>query len=97
VDDPANSVGYYTSIDVGTDGLPVIGYHDGTAFALKVARCGDVSCPSSSITIVHDASANRVGLYTSIAIGNDGFPVISYYDQTVRTLNVAHCGTRSCQ
>jgi hypothetical protein len=38
VDDPANSVGEYTSIAIGTDGNPVISYYDATADSLKVAR-----------------------------------------------------------
>jgi hypothetical protein len=38
-----------------------------------------------------------VGRYTSIAIGTDGLPVISYFDDTANTLKVAKCGTRSCQ
>jgi hypothetical protein len=35
VDDPANDVGSYTSIAIGTDGRPVISYWDITAGALK--------------------------------------------------------------
>ena len=44
VDDPANTVGLFTSIAIGSDGLPVISYHDSTAGALKVAKCGTRTC-----------------------------------------------------
>lgn len=44
LDDPANSVGQHTSIAIGTDGLPVISYLDGTDGALKVVKCFKPGC-----------------------------------------------------
>ena len=41
-------------------------------------------------------SAGDVGSSTSIAIGADGFPVISYYDVTNTALKVAKCLDASC-
>jgi hypothetical protein len=96
VDDPTNSVGLYTSIAIGADGLPVISYRDNTAGALKVARCGNAACATATITTVDDP-ANSVGEYTDIAIGADGLPVISYRNTPAGALKVAKCGTRSCQ
>lgn len=65
-----------------------------------IAGDGSVVCEPMpgvpAITTVDDA-ANEVGLYTSIAIGADGLPVISYYDASAHALKVAKCGTRSCQ
>ena len=43
-DDPANTVGEYSSITIGADGLPIIAYHDLTAHVLKVAHCANVFC-----------------------------------------------------
>ena len=80
VDDPANDVGRYTSIAIGTDGFPVISYYDDTAGALKVAKCVNAACTGTSTITTVDDPANDVGCYSSIAIGTDGFPVISYYD-----------------
>ncbi len=93
----ANDVGQYSSIAIGSDNLPVISYYDATAGALKVAHCNDVACVglNETITIV-DNPANIVGQYTSIAIGVDGFPVVSYYDATAGTLKVAHCNDAAC-
>ena len=41
-------------------------------------------------------SVGDVGKFNSIAIGSDGLPVISYYDQTNVDLKVAHCSDVSC-
>ncbi len=97
VDDPANVVGAFTSIAIGSDGLPVISYRDSTADALKVAQCANAACTGAATITTVDDPANVVGMHTAIAIGSDGLPVISYRDSTAAALKVAKCGTRSCQ
>ncbi len=97
VDDPANNVGDYTSITIGADGLPIISYRDSTAFALRVAHCNDVACTGNNETITTvDDPANELGLFTSITIGDDGLPIISYRDSTAFALKVAHCNDVAC-
>ena len=97
--DTEGFVGFYTSIAIGTDGLPVISYvertADGTNQHLKVAKCGNASC-SLDNTITSLDTGGDVDYETSIAIGKDGFPVISYYDITARDLNVAKCMNAFC-
>jgi hypothetical protein len=93
--DTVGGVGYDTSITIGTDGLPVISYYDGTNYDLKVAHCGNASC-SSGNTITSVDTAGYVGSYTSITIGTDGLPVISYYDVTNYDLKVAKCANPFC-
>lgn len=39
---------------------------------------------------------NEGGWCTSIAIGPDGLPVISYQDRTTHDLRVCKCGFHSC-
>jgi hypothetical protein len=96
VDDPANVVGLYTSIAIGTDGLPVISYHDQTARTLKVAHCGNAACTSGNgITTLDPQPPPPAGRYTSIAIGTDGLPVISYQGNDDE-LYVTHCGNAAC-
>jgi hypothetical protein len=41
-------------------------------------------------------STGNVGYFTSIAIGTDGNPIISYYDGTNRDLKVAACTNPTC-
>ena len=55
---------------------------------------GTVVC-TDALTPVDDP-ANQVGAYTSIAIGVDGFPIISYLDGTANALRVTHCGNAAC-
>jgi len=84
---------------IGSDGLPVISYHDITAGALKVAKCANAACSpagSATITTLDDPPANAVAFTNAIAIGSDGFPVISYTDETAGTLKVAKCSNIAC-
>ena len=93
--DSAGFTGFFTSIAIGTDNNPVISYFDTTNDDLKVAHCGNTSCSTgNSITIVD--STDAVGEFTSIAIGADGNPVISYFDATNDDLKVVHCGNTTC-
>jgi len=92
--DSANIVGRYTSIAIGTDGLPVISYYDYTNGDLRVCKCSNTSCTSATCTTID--SANDVGYHTSIAIGTDGLPVISEYDYTNGDLRVCKCSNTSC-
>ena len=93
--DSAGFVGEFLSIATGADGLPVVSYWDSSNADLKVAHCGNVTCTAGNTLTTVD-SAGSVGLETSIAIGADGLPVMSYHDSTNATLRVAHCGTVTC-
>jgi len=95
--DGIGDVGYHGSIIVGADGLPIISYYDNNFGAenLKVAKCTNAACTGVSILTVLD-SVGTVGQFTSITIGTDGLPVMSYYDFTNRNLKVAKCGSASC-
>lgn len=92
--DSVFNVGFYTSIVVPADGLPVISYYDNTNDDLKVAKCGNASC-SSGNTITTVDSVGNVGSDTSIAVSADGFPVISY-NVFLTGLKVVKCGNAAC-
>ncbi len=85
----------YTSITIGTDGFPIISYYDVTNGDLKVVHCTNASCSTSDTPVALDSTGD-VGYYTSITIGTDGFPIISYYDYTNFVLKVVHCTNASC-
>ena len=42
-------------------------------------------------------STGLVGQYSSITIGADGLPLISYFDETNGNLKVVHCSNSFCQ
>ena len=93
--DGAGSVGRYSSITLGADGLPVISYYDGANSFLRVAKCGNAACTgASTVTIVDNVGS--VGLDTSITLGADGLPIISYYNITNGNLKVAKCVNATC-
>ena len=95
VDGPGN-VGAANAMVLGGDGNPVIAYFDDLPNAdLKVAKCGNASCTSGNV-ITRVDSAGSVGDGVSIALGNDGLPVISYQDKGNAYLKVLKCGTPSC-
>jgi hypothetical protein len=81
-----------SSITVGADGLGLVSSARGDALGLNVAQCQDLACTSATSTSV-DPSIFAEG-YTSIEIGVDGFPLISYYDDS--DLKVAHCSNPAC-
>jgi len=95
VDNDADNDGEYNSIAIGTDGLPIIAYYDGTNGDLEVVKCGDINCSASNTFTTVD-SAVDVGKSTSIAIGKDGLPIISYAEVTYSDLKVVKCGNPSC-
>lgn len=95
VDDPANAVGEFTSIAIGTDGLPVISHRDATASTLRVTHCGNPACTAGNVSTTVDPIAG-VGIYTSLAIGADGLPIVSHQDAAAGGLRITHCGTVAC-
>jgi hypothetical protein len=92
--DEGGNVGYFTSIAIGADGNPAISYSDAGAANLKVARCNDPGCANNNETL-SVVDAGGWGYYTSIAIGVDGNPVVSYVGQG-DDLKVAHCNDPAC-
>lgn len=85
----------HTSIAIGTDGNPVISYYDFTSRDLHFVHCKNVSCSSFDTPIKLDTTGN-VGQNTSIAIGTDGNPVISYRDLSNGHVKVLHCTNITC-
>jgi len=95
--DSAAFSGYYTSIAIGDDDFPVVSYGN-LSGDLKVAKCNDIACAGGDemVSVVDAPEGENVGQYTSIAVGGDGFPVISYYHQTAQALRVAKCNDTAC-
>ena len=93
--DSDGNVGRYTSMAISDSGNPVISYFDFTNEALKVAACTTADC-SGTPTVTTVDSDGDVGRELSIAIGDSGYPLISYYDATNTALKLAACTTADC-
>ena len=90
-----SDVGLHTAIVIGADRLPVVSYFDGTAGALRVTHCGDVTCSTNNVSTTVDDPAGTAGLDSAITIGRDGLPVIAHMHEKVG-LRVTHCGSATC-
>ena len=94
--DSSGLEGEYSSIALGVDGLGVISYRDGTGANkdLKVAHCTNVACTSS--TYVSVDTPGDVGWNTSITVGSDGLPFVSYRDVDGSQVKGLHCPNVFC-
>ncbi|KPJ71744.1 hypothetical protein AMJ50_00130, partial [Parcubacteria bacterium DG_74_3] len=94
----SDNVGFYSSIAIGINGYPVISHQNqsGGTPSLLVTKCNNLSCSDSTTTkITYGTEAQ--GSYSSIAIGTDGFPVISHRDTFgTSSLLVTKCNNLSC-
>jgi hypothetical protein len=97
VPDSATIEGFYGSITIGTDGLPIISYTGGGVgyYDLSVVHCTAVDCSTHGAVTVLD-NATFAGFYTSITIGTDGLPIISYRGGGGGNLTVVHCTAVDC-
>jgi hypothetical protein len=93
--DPATVTGKWASLAIGGDGLPVVAYLDETLHRLMVAHCGNPTCTSGNGIAAVDATG-WAGSFASLAIGVEGFPVISYYEAGNNKLKVARCVNAAC-
>jgi hypothetical protein len=91
--DPTIVPGTGTSIRIGADGLPLITYNDDIGGSLRMVKCVQADCAEGSTFAVVELGA-AAGRFSSIAIGDDGLPVISY--QGFGGLKVAKCFDAAC-
>ncbi len=64
--------------------------------SLTLTSSGELQCVGGPTTAIRVDSVDAVGQASRIAIGTDGFPSISYYDQTNSAIKMAKCGSAGC-
>jgi hypothetical protein len=87
------------SLQLDANSNPVVSYtyRLGTTDAdLKLLHCGNPTCTTPANTIAKPATTDDVGLYTSLALDQNGYAAVSYYDQTFGNLKVLRCGNLAC-
>jgi putative cell wall-binding protein len=96
----ADELGLYSSTAVRSDDAQVVSYYNETKGNLEVAACAapPSSCGPPTVTTIDGGPPGNedVGLYTSIAVGTDGNPVISYHHADLGVVSVAHCDDADC-
>ena len=80
VDTNSTNFFYNLSITLGADDFPIISYHDAQDGDLMFIKCGNASCSSGNTLRNLDNTAVAVGANTSIALGTNNYPFISYMD-----------------
>jgi hypothetical protein len=93
--------GYAPAITIGTDGFPMISYDGkiGSTYHTRYAKCGDVACTASLIsTTTLDVKGNVAYccLTAAIALGTNGYPLISYFGSTTNSLMFVSCNNEYC-
>jgi hypothetical protein len=101
LDDRGLQAGIYNAIAIRPDGNPVIsyrrGFFDNADAVLAVAECHAPDCAGRVDLLTVDRRPDEiVGDNTDIRIGADGAAVISYYDETTRSVHFAKCSVQTC-
>lgn len=88
-------LGWYPSIALTSDGLPVIAHYDALNQYLKLALCLDSSCQNVR-NVTPDLTTVR-GMVASLALTTTDIPLIIYYNYSDGDLMYLNCGTTNCK
>ncbi len=93
---PGDVQGYYPSIAIAADGLPVVSHASPGTDSLHVSACADAACTAARTTRVDTLDVPH-GYDSSLGIGVDGLPVVAHYVKGAGALRITKCGTANCQ
>ncbi|MEW5853190.1 MAG: hypothetical protein AB2A00_30700 [Myxococcota bacterium] len=87
--------GYYLSMVTPPDGLPVIIYGRAVAGSLHLhaAKCVTPECSAVTTNVLFTQGTIA---FTTTALGTDGLPILSFYDEAAGSLSIAKCSDVSC-
>ncbi len=86
----------YSDVVIGSDGIPIVSFYSGAGINLKFQKCNNTVCNNGVITTSIDGDGlSSSGKHSSISIGLDGMPIISYQSKST-DLNVFKCNDINC-
>jgi len=96
--DPISNAGKFSSLDLDTNGFPVIAYLDEDLDSLKVMHCNDKGCLGAAQGGVDEDVfvVDPGGYYNSLKLDSSGHPVIAHYDPGPNEFRVVHCNDPNC-
>lgn len=89
--------GGHLSMVIGDDGFPLISFYDVGMGNLKLAKCNNSACIGNVTIETLDGSLQDVGQFNSMALDVNGNPIISYFNATTGSLQLATCSDTACQ
>ncbi|MDJ0657118.1 MAG: hypothetical protein QNJ40_23365 [Xanthomonadales bacterium] len=92
--DTSGDVGQDSDVVIRNNGTPIVSYYDATNGNFKIYDCADPGCAQGSARTPRPTLASD-GRQTSIAIRDDGLPIIAYVG-IGSDLAVFACGDSSC-
>jgi hypothetical protein len=90
-----NDSGNNVSMQIGSDGHPVLAHLNLTDFYLETFDCTDSACTAGH-NVVQDSAVGQFGFDTSLAILPDRRPVIAYWASGANDLFVVICADSAC-
>jgi hypothetical protein len=94
--DSTNDTGRYPSLQLDSNGYPMITYQYVTGLDLKYVHCNDVNCAGGDETFSIIETTSSTGQFPRMVKDGSGFPVIAYYYGTGADLKLVHCGNIDC-
>jgi len=99
--DSGGNVGDYPSLQLDTtNGYPVIAYYDATNTAIKLVHCDDVNCDGdesgNTVTVDNTEIDYPYISVTWMKLDTNGYPVMTYHNNTTYDLKLAHCDNAGC-
>lgn len=96
VTSPEPATGITPSVQLDTNGYPVIAYYTGTSSRdLKVMHCNDANCTGTDESISSPDTAGDVGSQPSLAL-HGNLPAVSYRDEDNNDLKLLRCNDPNC-